>query len=64
MSLLLLQLSCLSGYDGGLPQSFILEAKDSHTLAVVAKIQVNIEKSKSTSLLFFNLNNSDTESQA
>ncbi len=36
---LILQLTCLSGYDGGLPQSFVLEAKDSHTLAIVAKVQ-------------------------
>ncbi len=37
--LLPLQVRCGGGYDGGLPQSFVLEAKDSHSYAVVAKIQ-------------------------
>ena len=33
------QVRCTNGYDGGLPQSFVLEAKDNHNYAVVAKIQ-------------------------
>lgn len=49
-SMMILQLSCSSGYDGGLPQSFILEAKDSHTLAVVAKIQVKSDEWMTTLL--------------
>ena len=36
---MLTQVRCLGGYDGGLPQSFVLEAKDNHNFAVVAKIQ-------------------------
>ena len=40
---IILQVRCTRGYDGGLPQSFILEAKDNHNYAVVAKIQANTE---------------------
>ena len=47
---LVLQVRCTRGYDGGLPQSFILEAKDNHNYAVVAKIQAssNISLVRST----------------
>ena len=33
------QVRCQGGYDGGLPQTFVLEAKDNHNLAVVSRIQ-------------------------
>ena len=32
-------MKCAGGYDGGLPQTFSLEAKDSHSLVTVARIQ-------------------------
>ena len=34
-----LGVACKSGYDGGLTQTFILEAKDNHNFAVVSQIQ-------------------------
>jgi len=33
------QVRCAGGYDGGLPQSFVLEAKDARDQIVVARIQ-------------------------
>ena len=33
------KVKCAGGYDGGLPQTFSLEAKDSHSLVTVARIQ-------------------------
>jgi hypothetical protein len=38
----LFQVQCSGGYDGGLPQTFLLEAKDSHTLVTVARIQSHL----------------------
>nr|XP_040583876.1 nephrin-like [Lepeophtheirus salmonis] len=37
-----LQVVCDKGYNGGLPQTFILEAKDNRNLMIVAKIQSNV----------------------
>lgn len=32
------EVRCMAGYDGGLPQTFVLEAKDNHHYGVVAKL--------------------------
>eukprot|EP00095_Tigriopus_kingsejongensis_P001267 maker-scaffold149_size310270-snap-gene-0.11 protein:Tk01267 transcript:maker-scaffold149_size310270-snap-gene-0.11-mRNA-1 annotation:"PREDICTED: uncharacterized protein LOC663132" len=33
-----LEVRCMSGYDGGLPQTFVLEAKDNHHYGIVTKL--------------------------
>ena len=64
------QVKCASGYDGGLPQTFFLEAKDSHTLVMVARIQshqpmfnVSGLQAGSSYVLTVNSKNSKGESQ-
>jgi hypothetical protein len=39
-----MHVSCAKGYDGGLPQNFILQAKDNRNLAVVSEIQSPIPR--------------------
>ena len=39
-----IQVNCGSGYDGGLPQTFILEAKDNRNFALVSQIQSPLPK--------------------